>query len=94
MTKTRIVSEICVATKLTRLKRKEVLEIIDIFLDKIKDSANEGRTVKIKGFGSFYNVVKKARQVRSPIAGRLIDVPEKAVLVFKSSKETVKKKGA
>ncbi|MCL1912131.1 MAG: HU family DNA-binding protein [Leptospirales bacterium] len=91
MTKTRIVSEICAVTK---LNRKEVSKIIDIFLDKIKDSANEGRTVKIKGFGSFYNVVKKARQIHSPIAGRLVDVPEKAVLVFKSSKETVKEKGA
>ena len=78
MTKTRIVSEICAVTK---LNRKEVSKIIDIFLDKIKDSANEGRTVKIKGFGSFYNVVKKARQIHSPIAGRLVDVPEKAVLV-------------
>ena len=83
MTKTQIVSEICTVT---RFNRKDVLEIIDIFLDKIKDSANEGHTVKIKGFGSFYNTVKKARQIYSPIAGGVVDVPEKAVLVFKSSK--------
>ena len=86
MTKTQIVSEICAVTK---LNRKEVSKIIDIFLDKIRDGANEGHTVRIKGFGSFYNVIKKARRVHSPIAGRVIDVPEKAVLVFKSTvKET------
>jgi len=91
LTKTQIVSEICAITK---LKKKEVLKIIDIFLDKIKESANEGHTVEIRGFGSFCNVVKKARQVHSPIAGRILDVPEKAVLVFKSSKIREEKKGA
>ena len=92
MTKTQIVSDICA---LTKLNKKEVLQIVNIFLDKIKEGANEGHTVEIRGFGSFYNVVKKARQVNSPIVGRLIDVPEKTVLVFKSSKENrEEKKGA
>jgi nucleoid DNA-binding protein len=68
------------------LRKKEVLYIIDNFLEKIKDSVRNGEKVEIRGFGTFYQNEKKARIVYSPIAGKKIDVPAKITLAFKSSK--------
>lgn len=87
MTKTQIVSEICLRSN---LKKSEVLYIVDSFLDKIKESINNDEQVEIRGFGVFYKALKKARKVNSPIAGRVLDVPEKSILAFRGSKETEK----
>ena len=93
MTKTQIVNEICANSKFIK---KDVTEIIDKFLAKIKADVENGNQVEIRGFGSFYLASKKARKVTSPIAKRVIDVPEKTILAFKGSKETEKEitKGA
>ena len=85
MTKTQIVNEICLNSG---LKKKEVSNIIDSFLDKIKESIDKDEQVEIRGFGTFYKALKKARKVHSPIAGRVLEVPEKTILAFRGSKET------
>lgn len=85
MTKIQIVNEICSEIS---LPQKEVSRVIEIFLDKIKSSVNSGQQVEIRGFGSFYRKVKKARKIKSPIAGSMIAVPEKSILAFKGSKKT------
>lgn len=93
MTKTQIISEICADSKLLK---KEVTKVVDSFLAKIKTNVELGNQIEIRGFGSFYLAEKKARKVYSPIAKRVIDVPEKTILAFKGSKETEKEiiKGA
>lgn len=96
MTKMQIVNEICENdfVKKNKLTKKEVTGIIQIFIDEIKTNIDNDRKIDIKGFGSFYKAVKKARRIKSPIAGCTIDVPEKTILAFKGSKETEKVKGA
>jgi len=88
LTKTQLVERLI---KDSGLKRKEVLYIIDNFIDKIKESILKGEKVEIRGFGTFYQSEKKARKVFSPIAGKDIEVPPKAMLAFKPSKVTEKK---
>ena len=85
MTKSEIVERL---TRQSGMKRKEILYIIDNFLDKIKDSIERGEKVEIRGFGTFYPVEKKARIIYSPIAEKEISVPPKSTLAFKASKST------
>jgi DNA-binding protein HU-beta len=85
MTKSDIVDRI---TRQSGLKKKEVLYIVDNFIEKIKESVMKGDRVEIRGFGSFYKSEKKARTLFSPIAGKDIAVPAKTALAFRPSKIT------
>ncbi|MBN1495435.1 MAG: integration host factor subunit beta [Spirochaetes bacterium] len=85
MTKSEIVDRI---TMQSGLRKKEVLYIVDNFIDKVKESALRGDRVEIRGFGTFYRAEKKARTVFSPIAGKDIDVPAKTTIAFRASKIT------
>jgi nucleoid DNA-binding protein len=87
MTKSDIVDRI---TRQSGLKKKEVLYIVDNFLEKVKESALKGDRVEIRGFGTFYKTEKKARKVFSPIAGKDVDVPAKTAIAFRASKNTGK----
>jgi len=72
------------------LKRKVVLNIVDSFLENIKESVNRDEQVEIRGFGTFFKAVKKARKIHSPIAGKVLEVPPKTILGFRPSKATEK----
>ena len=87
MTKPEIVERL---TRQSGMKRKEVLYIIDNFLDRIRESIDQGEKVEIRGFGTFYPSDKKARTIYSPIAEKEISVPAKTTLAFKPSKSTEK----
>jgi nucleoid DNA-binding protein len=93
MTKSDIVERL---TRQSGMKKKEVLYIIDNFIDKIIECALKGDKVEIRGFGTFYQVEKKARKVFSPIIGKNIEVPHKTGIAFRASKITKKEltKGA
>jgi DNA-binding protein HU-beta len=83
LTKSEIVQRL---TAQSGLRKKEVLYIVDNFIEKIIESATAGEKVEIRGFGTFYQVNKKARKVFSNIAGKKIDVPAKVSVGFKPSK--------
>ena len=83
MTKTDIVE---LLTRQSGLKKKEVQYIVDNFIEKVKDSVYRDERVEIRGFGTFYQVQKKARMVFSPIADKKVDVPAKKTVAFRASK--------
>jgi DNA-binding protein HU-beta len=88
MTKSDIVDRL---TRQSGLKKKEVVYIVDNFLEKVKESALKGEKIEIRGFGTFYKSEKKARKLFSPIAGKDIEVPAKTSIAFRASKITNKK---
>ena len=83
MTKTDIVDHL---TRQSGMRKREVLYIIDNFLDKILDCIKNDEKVEIRGFGTFFNTEKKARKVYSPIAKKIIDVPAKSSISFRPSR--------
>ena len=83
MTRTEIVEALA---RETGMRKKEVQLIVDGFLDKVRESIERDETVEIRGFGTFYRLVKKARKVHSPIAGKVLNVPSKVTMSFKASK--------
>ena len=87
MTKYEIVD---ILTRQSGLKKREVLYIIDNFLDIILKSLDADDRVELRGFGTFNRVDRKSRKVFSPIAGRNLDVPARSVISFRASKSTEK----
>ena len=71
-------------------KKKEVKDIVDCFLDSIKNGVENVGYVEIRNFGTFYKSDKKARKIHSPIADKVLDVAPKRVISFKASKSTEK----
>jgi DNA-binding protein HU-beta len=87
LNKTEIIELISIRTGFTK---KKVEIIINFFLDKIEDEVHNGREVEIRGFGTFYQTTQQKRKIKSPIAGKTIEVPAKNKIGFKASKVTEK----
>jgi nucleoid DNA-binding protein len=70
------------------IDKKDILFVIDRFVEEIIRAADRGESVEIRGFGSFSRESRKARNIFSPIAKKNLDVPARKILVFKASKQT------
>jgi nucleoid DNA-binding protein len=79
-----IIRELC------DLDKKDILFVIDRFVEQIIASVDRGEKVEIRGFGVFSRENRKARTVFSPIVGKKLDVPARSVVTFRPSKQTDK----
>lgn len=82
MTKAEIVNEISLKTG---ADRKEVLQIVESFMDNVKISLANGENVYLRGFGSFivkHRAEKVARNINKNIS---VVVPAHDVPAFKPS---------
>jgi nucleoid DNA-binding protein len=76
--------------------KKDISQAVDIILDTMADSLDEGQRVEIRGFGSFSVRQRKARQTKNPKTGKIMDIPPRKTLHFtmsKSLKEALVKRG-
>lgn len=55
-------------------------------IDGIKDSLKKGKRVTISGFGSFEVKARKARKVKNPRTGEVINIPKKKRVKLNPSK--------
>ena len=76
----------CVATK------KGASAVISPLFERIAQEANDGKKVRIHGFGTFQVKHKPAHAGRNPANGEAIDVPAKDVLAFKAAAGTAAKR--
>ncbi len=77
--------------KCTNIKsRKEVREIIDLFIDEIRIALKDGEKVSIKDLGTFTPKTSKARTGRNPRTGETIEIPERKSVTFKTSPNFIK----
>ena len=65
-------------------ERAAVQDTLDIIM---RETATDGDTLILKGFGTFKRIAKKATTARNPKTGGKVDVPAKSVLHFHPSKE-------
>jgi len=84
VTKADIVEKIALGTGLTRI---DVQEVVKGFLKTVMDSLAEGKSIEIRGFGSFKIRRRKGRMARNPKTGQAYPVKEQFVPYFKVSKE-------
>ncbi|MBI2602061.1 MAG: HU family DNA-binding protein [Deltaproteobacteria bacterium] len=61
--------------------------ILDIILEEMKKSLQEGKAVKISGFGIWKVRNKKPRKARHPSTGELIHIDERSVISFYPSQK-------
>lgn len=81
MNKSDLISRVSSATGITKTKAGEV---IDVFMESMKDALSKGDKVTLVGFGSFTPSKRKSRKGRNPKTGQVISIPEKIVVKFKS----------
>jgi integration host factor subunit alpha len=69
----------------SNLQRKEAEEIVESFLDIIKETLASGEEVKISGFGKFIVHQKHDRLGRNPQTGESLTITARKILTFKPS---------
>jgi nucleoid DNA-binding protein len=67
--------------------KKDCAIVVDAFLNAIKDAMAEHSNIEIRGFGTFKVRERKSRLARNPRTGDPVEVPPRAVPVFKPSKD-------
>lgn len=65
--------------------RKESYEIVETFLESIKESLQSDGEVKISNFGVFEVNTKNSRVGRNPKTKEEIEIPKRSVLKFRTS---------
>lgn len=75
----------------TSLNRKEIHGLIDSLFDEIKGAILSGRTVELRGFGTFEVKLRKGRKrARNPKTGAIVSVEDHGVAAFRPGRELKK----
>ena len=84
MTKADIVSLI---SERTHIEKAEVSEIVENFMEVVKESMSEGNNIYIRGFGTFLNQKRAQKLGRVITKNTSVVIPERYVPKFKPCKE-------
>lgn len=85
ITKTDLIEKIYSNTK---FEKNDVQKIVVQFLDSIKSSLECGKTVELRGFGTFEPRLRKGRdKARNPKTGEEVSVKPHYVAVFRAGRE-------
>jgi integration host factor subunit alpha len=65
--------------------KKDVAEVIELLFETIKETTENGKNVKISGFGNFMVRQKRQRRGRNPQTGEDMTITARRVLTFRPS---------
>jgi integration host factor subunit alpha len=65
------------------LNKREAKEMVEMFFEEIRQSLEQGRQVKLSGFGNFDLREKKQRPGRNPKTGKEIPISALRVVTFR-----------
>lgn len=82
---------IAYVSKETGLTQADTKIVVEEFLETISKILEEGKTIEIRGFGTFYTKVRKPRPARNPRTGEVVPLGKRRVPLFKYSSELKKK---
>ena len=85
MTKADLVEQVAEAIG-PGITKKDCALVVDAFLEAVKAALAEQHNIEIRGFGTFKIRRRKTRMARNPRTGDAVEVPSRAVPVFKPSK--------
>lgn len=69
------------------LNKREAKDIVEFFFEEIKSSLEQGKQVKISGFGKFELRDKSSRPGRNPKTGEEIPITARRVVTFRSGQK-------
>ena len=67
------------------LNKREAKEFVDAFFDVLREALEQGRQVKLSGFGVFQVREKRARMGRNPKTGEPAAINPRRVISFRAS---------
>ena len=67
------------------LPKRESTEVVELLFEMMKDTLEEGKNLKISGFGSFLIRDKRSRMGRNPQTGEAMEITARRVITFKPS---------
>jgi integration host factor subunit beta len=76
-----------IASQNPHLYPRDVENIVNTILDEIVKALGRGDRVELRGFGAFSAKVRGARKGRNPRTGAEVQVAQKRIPFFKTSKE-------
>lgn len=69
------------------LEKRAAKQFVELFFEEIRVSLENGKEVKLSGFGNFSLREKKARPGRNPKTGENVAVSARRVVSFKASQK-------
>ncbi|HHW4681362.1 MAG TPA: integration host factor subunit alpha [Xylella taiwanensis] len=69
------------------LNKREAKEFVNTFFDVLCDALEQGRQVKLSGFGNFELRCKNQRPGRNPKTGEEIPISARTVVTFRSGQK-------
>ena len=66
--------------------KKDISKAVDIIIETMAESLDQGKRVEIRGFGSFSVRKRKERQTKNPKTGKVMNIPPRKTLHFAMSK--------
>ena len=70
-----------------RLNKRDAKEIVDVFFEEIKISLEQGKQLKISGFGKFELRDKTSRPGRNPKTGEEVPITARRVVTFRAGQK-------
>ena len=89
ITKSGLIKEL--ADSYPNFLRKDLIKLLNITLYEMQNSLKRGERVELRDIFSIEPRVQKARISRNPQTNEKINTPEKKAILFKISKEWLKK---
>lgn len=72
----------------TKVEKQQVQLVLDSLLDQIKSSLEIGKSIELRGFGTFELRLRKGRdKARNPKTGEVVSVEPHYVAVFRPGRE-------
>jgi nucleoid DNA-binding protein len=87
-TKHDLIADVSKTTGLTQADTKIVVEEL---LESVSSILESGKSIEIRGFGTFYTKTRKPRPARNPKTGEVVPLLKRIVPLFKYSNELKKK---
>ena len=85
MTKSGLIEK--VSEKTPHISKKDTEVVVNTIFDAMTDALKRGERIEIRGFGSFQDKVREARDGRNPKTGEMVNIPAKRTPFFKVGKE-------
>jgi integration host factor subunit alpha len=67
------------------LNKREAKEFVELFFERVRAALEEGKQVKLSGFGNFSLRKKNPRPGRNPKTGEEIPITARRVVTFRAS---------
>ena len=85
MSKPKIIQKLKI--KNSKIGKKELEKIFDIFFQQISDALQDMRSIEIRSLGTFFiKEIREKKRARNPRTGEIIYVPKRNKIRFRASK--------